>query len=46
MEEVFVMFVVYKLATMGFVTFAFNGLQIPQTQLPFTRSFQGQEVEF
>jgi len=38
MEEVSVMFVVYKPATMVFVTFAFSGLQILQTRLPFTRS--------
>jgi len=45
MEEVSIMFVVYKLATMVFVTFAFNGLQILQTKLPFTKCSQGHEVE-
>jgi hypothetical protein len=36
MEEVSIVFVVYKPATMVFVTFAFNGLQILQTRFVVT----------
>jgi hypothetical protein len=46
MEEVSVMFVVYKPATMVFVTFAFSELQILQNRLPLTRSSQGQEAKY
>jgi hypothetical protein len=29
---------------MVFVTFSFNGIQIPQTMLPLTRSFHGKKA--